>query len=202
MLASAKRFLKNPNTVLIEEASIVLSENASAAPEVLNGVLKNAAKDAELLAELGNAEKSIGEGVANLLKEPELATKLRQGVIDEIQFTNQNSYINHFEKHHSEMSQIFEKGSYTMEKYLNDANHVIREGKFLPEKNAYVKFIGKATNKKIIDLEENLSKNIKYAFVGLDRKTGKITTFHFKKVSELIKDAPSLGFELKRFKTK
>ena len=84
MLASTKRFLKNPNTVLIEEASIVLSENALAAPEVLNGVLKNTAKDAELLAELGNAEKSIGEGVAKILNDPELASKLGQGIVEEV----------------------------------------------------------------------------------------------------------------------
>lgn len=35
----------------------------------------------------------------------------------------------------------------------------------------------------------------KYGFVGFDRATGDITTFHIKNVSELMKKAPSLGFE-------
>ena len=33
----------------------------------------------------------------------------------------------------------------------------------------------------------------KYGFVGLDRTTGNITTFHIKNVSELIKKAPSIS---------
>lgn len=33
----------------------------------------------------------------------------------------------------------------------------------------------------------------KYGFVGLDRASGDITTFHIKSVSELINRAPSLG---------
>jgi len=33
----------------------------------------------------------------------------------------------------------------------------------------------------------------KFGFVGLDRATGEITTFHIKNISELIKKAPSLG---------
>ena len=33
----------------------------------------------------------------------------------------------------------------------------------------------------------------KYAFVGIDRATGNITTLHLKSVKELAKKAPSLG---------
>lgn len=50
---------------------------------------------------------------------------------------------------------------------------------YAPELNGYVSFMsGK-----------------KYGFVGLDRTTGDITTFHIKNIFELIKKAPSLGFE-------
>ena len=35
----------------------------------------------------------------------------------------------------------------------------------------------------------------KYGFVGLDHTTGDITKFYIKNISELIKKAPSLGFE-------
>lgn len=34
----------------------------------------------------------------------------------------------------------------------------------------------------------------KYGFVGLDRHTGNITTFHVKSVKELSIKAPSIGF--------
>lgn len=35
----------------------------------------------------------------------------------------------------------------------------------------------------------------KYGFVGIDRTTQNITTFHIKNIYEMIKKAPSLGFE-------
>ena len=66
-----------------------------------------------------------------------------------------------------------------LDKYLDDANYIINNGTYAPELNGYVSFMsGK-----------------KYGFVGLDRTTGDITTFHIKNISELIKKAPSLGFE-------
>lgn len=37
----------------------------------------------------------------------------------------------------------------------------------------------------------------KYGFVGLDRNTGNITTFHIKTAKELSKKAPSLGIGIK-----
>lgn len=68
-----------------------------------------------------------------------------------------------------------------MSNYLDDANHVINNGTYVPEMNGYVKLVGGEGS-------------AKYAFVGLDRATGEITTFHLKTVSELMKKAPSLGF--------
>ena len=58
-------------------------------------------------------------------------------------------------------------------------SRTINNGTYVSELNGYVSFmIGK-----------------RYGFVGLDRTTGDITTFHIKNISELIKKAPSLGFE-------
>ena len=59
--------------------------------------------------------------------------------------------------------------------------HIIINGTYVSEKNAYVRLIGGAGEK------------AKYWFVGLDRQTGVITTFHIKYVDELIREAPSLG---------
>ncbi|MBM5608835.1 hypothetical protein [Listeria ivanovii] len=66
--------------------------------------------------------------------------------------------------------------------YVNDANHVINTGKYVPELNGYVRLVGGKGR-------------AKFAFVGLDRTTGEITTFHLKTVKQLIKKAPSLNLE-------
>lgn len=70
--------------------------------------------------------------------------------------------------------------SYNLKQYIQDANYVIDNGQYVPELNGYIKLIGGKGN-------------AKYAFVGLDRATNKITTFHIKSVKELSKKAPSLG---------
>ena len=89
--------------------------------------------------------------------------------------------VQHFEKHSSELMQAFGRNSYNLKNYLDDANHVIKNGTFVPEMNGYVRLIGGQGS-------------AKYGFVGLDRATGNITTFHVKSVSELSRKAPSLGF--------
>jgi filamentous hemagglutinin len=77
--------------------------------------------------------------------------------------------------------QAFGRSSYNLKNYLDDANHVIKNGTFVPEMSGYVRLIGGKGS-------------AKYGFVGLDRASGNITTFHVKSVSELAKKAPSLGF--------
>src|SRR5690606_23304837 len=89
--------------------------------------------------------------------------------------------VQHFSKHSSELMQAFGRSSYNLKNYLGDANHIINNGIFVPEMNGYVRLIGGKGS-------------AKYGFVGLDRATGKITTFHVKSVSELARKAPSLGF--------
>jgi hypothetical protein len=86
----------------------------------------------------------------------------------------------HFNKHGEELKNVFNKSSYSLAEYLDDANYVIDNGTYVSELNGYVKLIGGEGS-------------AKYAFVGLEQATGNITTFHIKTVSELIKKAPSLG---------
>ncbi|MEG0153663.1 MAG: hypothetical protein RR744_10925, partial [Cellulosilyticaceae bacterium] len=97
-------------------------------------------------------------------------------------FKDQKLLENHYAKHGNQFKKAFNKSKYTVEDYLNDANYVIDNGTYIPEMNGYVKFVGGEGS-------------AKYAFVGLDRATGKITTLHLKTVSELIKKAPSLGLQ-------
>ena len=94
-------------------------------------------------------------------------------------FKNQTLLEEHYRKHGQEIADVLLESNYSIDKYLDDANYIINNGTYVPELNGYVSFMsGK-----------------KYGFVGLDRTTGDITTFHVKNVSELIKKAPSLGLE-------
>ncbi len=86
----------------------------------------------------------------------------------------------HFEKHGKSVMDALGKSSYDLKNYLDDANHIIKNGTFVPELNGYVKLIGGQGS-------------AKYGFVGLNRTTGNITTFHIKTAKELSNLAPSLG---------
>ena len=95
-------------------------------------------------------------------------------------YFNGDEAIQHFNRHGSELSDVLGRSSYNLKNYLDDANHVINNGTFVPELNGYVRLIGGKGS-------------AKYAFVGMERGTNRITTFHIKTVKELIKKAPSLG---------
>jgi hypothetical protein len=95
-------------------------------------------------------------------------------------FKSQELFNEHYAKHSGQFKKVFNNPNYSVSDYLNDANHVISNGTYVQEMNGYVKFVGGEGS-------------AKYAFVGLDKATGEITTFHLKSVLELIKKAPSLG---------
>ena len=88
----------------------------------------------------------------------------------------------HFAKHGNGVMSTLGKKSYQLADYLNDANHVIKNGIFIPELNGYVRLIGGPGS-------------AKYGFVGVDRTTGSITTFHIKTAKWLSQNAPSLGIK-------
>ena len=114
--------------------------------------------------------------------------KRKKGNAPRIKFTKKKKRIkfkgdeanNHFNKHAKEIMDTLRKNSYNLKEYIDDANYIIKNGQYTPELNGYVKFMGGKGH-------------AKYGFVGLDRKTGRITTFHVKGIKELEKKAPSLG---------
>lgn len=79
-----------------------------------------------------------------------------------------------FRIHSKEIMDAMSKSKYNLKTYLEDANQVIQTGQYVPEMNGYVKIVGGKGS-------------AKYGFVGLDRNTGNITTFHIKSVKELFK---------------
>lgn len=68
--------------------------------------------------------------------------------------------------------------SYNLKNYVTDANYVIQNGVYVPELNGYIKLIGG-------------SGSAKFGFVGLNKSTGNITTFHIKTAKELSKKLPN-----------
>ena len=94
-------------------------------------------------------------------------------------FKDKSLLEQHYTEHSQQIADVMGKSNYSVEQYLDDANYIINNGTYVPELNGYVSFMsGK-----------------KYGFVGIDRTTQNITTFHIKNIYELIKKAPSLGFE-------
>ena len=93
---------------------------------------------------------------------------------------NGDEAARHFAEHGDELAGALGKRNYNLADYLDDANHDINNGTFVPELNGYVRLIGGEGS-------------AKFAFVGLERGPNAITTFHIKTVKELIKKAPSLG---------
>ncbi|MDD7886035.1 RHS repeat domain-containing protein [Flavivirga sp. 57AJ16] len=89
------------------------------------------------------------------------------------------SALTHFNKHGSSVMKALGEKIYTLTKYIDDANHVINTGTFVPQLNGYIRLIGGKGS-------------AKYAFVGVDRATGAITSFHLKTVKELAKKAPNM----------
>ena len=112
---------------------------------------------------------------------PAQKLQLQSGLTgQDFHFFDNDEMSSHFAKHGSNVMSAIGKTEYNIKEYLQDANHVIREGVFVSELHGYVKMLGGVGS-------------AKYAFVGLDRASGKITTFHIKSVRELMKKAPSLG---------
>ncbi|WP_223837357.1 ribonuclease YeeF family protein [Bacillus swezeyi] len=145
------------------------------ASEIRQALTENPLKVDEV-SKIGKSAKTA-EAVSKVEKNADNSSKL-------IKFRG-NEDILHFERHAQEIRDAMGKKLYNFKNYLEDANHVIKNGKYVPELNGYVKLIGGKGS-------------AKYAFVGLNRKTGHITTFHVKSVKELMKKAKSLGLQTKK----
>ena len=94
-----------------------------------------------------------------------------------------NEAFNHFVTHGDEVMHVLGRTSYNIKDYIEDANHVIKTGRWVPEMNGYVKIVGGS------------GKSAKAAFVGVRRDNANVvTTFHIKSVKEISKKSPSLGW--------
>jgi hypothetical protein len=87
--------------------------------------------------------------------------------------------VSHFDKHAESIMNAMGNKSYNLAQYVDDANHIVQNGTWVPEMNGFVKLIGGQGS-------------AKFGFVGVERGSSAITTFHIKTASELAKKAPSL----------
>jgi hypothetical protein len=150
--------------------------------KLLTALAQGAVKSARWvkgMGELGEGVKIFKEGQEVIRVEQEIGIKmLQQGIRN---FAVNEAEI-HCAKHGNKVMEVLGKRSYSIAGYLEDANHIIKNGIWVPELNGYVKLIG------------GLGK-AKYGFVGLHRITGSIRTFHIKTVEKLATKAPSLGLK-------
>jgi len=79
------------------------------------------------------------------------------------QFKNEASLNSHYQSHNREMGYKY----HSPQEYLADANDVIKNGQYIPGKNAYVRFY-------------NYWGGSNYQFVGMSFDHRYITTFHIK----------------------
>ena len=128
------------------------------------------------------------KGIGTAVKELSLVSKLgwfgsKVKRVDEYSFKAGQAEA-HFQKHFKEFEDVLGFKNYSVEKYINDANLVIKNGRYAPELHAYVAVAGgKGYAKAII--------------AGLDRATNEITTLYLKRVSYLERKTPSLGWSSK-----
>lgn len=115
--------------------------------------------------------KSLNSGIWKVSKAAEEGSQLLKFGGDEA--------ILHFEKHGKSVMEALGKNSYNLKNYVNDANFIVKNGTYVPELNGYIRFIGGQGS-------------AKFGFVGLNRFTGNITTFHIKTAKELAKKVPTM----------
>ena len=89
-------------------------------------------------------------------------------------FSSKASLTKHFDKHGSEFKGIYDN----VKEYAKGAKYVIKNGTYIPEKNAYVRFLGSKGK-------------ANYAFVGM-KSGGRVSTFHVRSVSAMTKDGITL----------
>lgn len=75
---------------------------------------------------------------------------------------------------------VLGKKGFDMKEYMDAAHDVIKHGTYLPNSNAFVMAIPGS--------EKRGKGGVKFGFVGLDRATGEITTFHIKDLKKTYKE--------------
>ena len=125
------------------------------------------------------AEKAT-EKMAKETAEKAAEKGIKSGSKNNKMFKDKSLLDEHYGRHGQEIADVLGDPNYSMEKYLDDANYIVNNGTYVPELNGYVSFMnGK-----------------KYGFVGLDRATGDITTFHA--MERMAPDTSTVRAELSR----
>lgn len=85
-------------------------------------------------------------------------------------FSSKTLLTQHFEKHGSEFGSMYTNAK----DYARGAKYVIKNGIYIPEKNAYIRFLGSQGK-------------ANYAFAGM-KAGGRVSTYHVRSVSKMVKD--------------
>ena len=89
-------------------------------------------------------------------------------------FSSQAALADHYARHGNEFGDMYSSAK----EYAKGAKYVVKTGTYIPEKNAYIKFIG-------------MGGKANYAFVGM-KAGGRVATYHIRDVAKLVKDGISM----------
>ncbi|NMH87390.1 RHS repeat domain-containing protein [Flavivirga algicola] len=117
-------------------AIVAAGETISNIPNMTNEQLGSLSGGTSIFAMqfLVTRKMSVSNGFSSLNR----ANLLTQG----IRRFSGDAAVTHFTKHANSVMSALGKKSYNLTNYLDDANHVIKNGTFVPELNGYVRLIG------------------------------------------------------------
>lgn len=89
-------------------------------------------------------------------------------------FSSKKQLLSHYAKHQRDFDGMYANAK----EYAKGAKYVVKNGQYIPEKNAYIRFLG-------------LQGKANYAFVGMNRH-GRVLTYHIKSVGKMVTENVSL----------
>ena len=150
------------------------------------GAIRNGKKAAKVVKTVDKVDDKVA-GISKTSVDKAITAKRTSKVVSTAPsrsaryFTKTSELNKHYAKHGKKVAKSLGKSRYTKRNYLNDARYIVKSGKYVQEKNAYVKFIGGIGE-------------AKFGFVGVTRDGKYITTFHITTIGKIIKFT-SLGYK-------
>ena len=123
------------------------------------------------------ADKAALDGMANGALSGAVTGAITGGIKSGMQygtFSSKKQLLSHYAKHQRDFDGMYANAK----EYAKGAKYVVKNGQYIPEKNAYIRFLG-------------LQGKANYAFVGMNRH-GRVLTYHIKSVGKMVTENVSL----------
>ena len=162
-------------------AVIAVGAAKGAAVGMLSGAISGAATGAVShrvsTGSWSGADKAALDGMANGALSGAVTGAITGGIKSGMQygtFSSKKQLLSHYAKHQRDFDGMYANAK----EYAKGAKYVVKNGQYIPEKNAYIRFLG-------------LQGKANYAFVGMNRH-GRVLTYHIKSVGKMVTENVSL----------